>query len=143
MFNLLSNALKFTPPHGRVTLSAQLTPNQDIPSPGGNRQTRRQWLSVSVADTGPGIALEHHEEIFEKFKQLDPTVTRQHSGTGLGLAISRELATLLQGRIELDSDTGQGAIFTLIIPLSLEESPSAPLMPHDGQEPSVPLEGAL
>ena len=133
LFNLLSNALKFTPPHGRVTLSAQLMPDSNTVPLSEGDQTHRRWLSVSVADTGPGIALEHHEQIFDKFTQLDSTVTREHSGTGLGLAISRELATLLQGRIELDSDTGQGATFSLIIPLSLESrhNPLMPLADHD------------
>jgi signal transduction histidine kinase len=84
-----------------------------------------------VKDSGPGIPLDKHEKVFEKFTQLDSTVTKEHGGTGLGLTISRELAHLLQGQITLDSDTGQGATFTLIIPTMLE-STSVPLMPELG-----------
>lgn len=121
LFNFLSNAIKFTPSGGTVTLSAKLLPSPRAADPS-------KMLCVSVADTGPGIPIEKHEVIFEKFTQLDSTVTRAHSGTGLGLTISRDLATLLRGRIELDSDTGKGATFSLIIPLSLEPR-SMPLMP--------------
>ncbi len=120
LFNLLSNAVKFTPPQGRVSVEAKPVPGRDAASP--------QAVCISVTDTGPGIPIEHHEEIFEKFTQLDSSVTRRHSGTGLGLAISRELAALLQGRIELASDTGRGATFSLILPISLED-PNPPLMP--------------
>ena len=74
------------------------------------------------------------EKIFEKFTQLDSTVTREHGGTGLGLTISRDLAKLLQGRIELESKDGQGATFSLVIPLEYT-SPSTPLMP---KKPTLP-----
>ena len=66
--------------------------------------------------------------VFEKFTQLDTSVTREHGGTGLGLTISRDLAHLLNGTIELTSDTGKGATFTLVLPLELK-SAAAPLMP--------------
>lgn len=122
VFNFLSNAVKFTPPGGTVTLSATLSPaNAETNTPAR--------LRVSVSDTGPGIAKADHERVFEKFTQLDSTVTKEHAGTGLGLTICRELAGLLQGRIELDSDLGKGATFTLVIPLTLE-SRSVPLMPN-------------
>lgn len=123
LFNFLSNAVKFTPHGGEVTVSADLLPPA---APG--KPTR---LRTSVKDTGPGIPLDKHEKVFEKFTQLDSTVTKEHGGTGLGLTISRELAHLLQGQITLDSDTGQGATFTLIIPTMLE-STSVPLMPELG-----------
>lgn len=122
VFNFLSNAVKFTPPGGTVTLSATLSPaNAETNTPAR--------LRVSVSDTGLGIAKADHERVFEKFTQLDSTVTKEHAGTGLGLTICRELAGLLQGRIELDSDLGKGATFTLVIPLTLE-SRSVPLMPN-------------
>ena len=119
IFNFLSNAVKFTPPGGRIDMGA-------APSviSGGRVTGIRVW----VKDSGPGIPVERHGDIFEKFRQLDATHTREHGGTGLGLAISRELARLLEGRIELDSDTGRGAVFTLAIPLTLEPK-SEPLMP--------------
>ncbi len=117
VFNFLSNAIKFTPPGGTVTL----TTGMDQPSSGnGGTDDKDKLVRISVSDTGPGIALDRHEMIFEKFTQLDSTETREHGGTGLGLAISQELAGLLRGRIELDSDTGRGATFSLIIPVTLE-----------------------
>jgi signal transduction histidine kinase len=117
VFNFLANAAKFTPPGGVITLSAMLL---------GADPSRK--LAVSVTDTGPGISPDKHERIFDKFTQLDSTVTKEHGGTGLGLTISRELSHLLQGEILLDSAVGKGATFTLVIPMALE-SRSAPLMP--------------
>jgi len=120
IFNFLTNAVKFTPDRGRVELGAKAIFDD-------NEQT--VGIRVWVADNGPGIAVEDHEVIFEKFRQLDEAHTKLHGGTGLGLAISKELARLLDGKIELDSDIGKGATFTLILPLTLEEK-SKPLMPQ-------------
>lgn len=123
IFNFLSNAVKFTPEGGSVTLSADL-----IEGPAPNIRAGEKRIRLSVTDTGPGIPHEMQDRIFDKFTQLDNSVTRQHGGTGLGLTISRDLAKLLQGRIELVSDVGQGATFSLIIPLELTKH-SVPLMP--------------
>ncbi len=126
LFNFLSNAVKFTPRGGTVTLAAEvIEPPEGLSAAHGGAPMAR----LSVADTGPGIPLEMQDKIFEKFTQLDTSVTREHGGTGLGLTISRDLAKLLQGHIELDSDTGRGAVFSLLLPLEYK-SQSAPLMPH-------------
>jgi signal transduction histidine kinase len=120
LFNFLANAVKFSPPDSSVVLAAAL---ENAGQSGGQARLR-----LSVTDQGPGIAPEDHDKVFEKFSQLDPTVTREHGGTGLGLTISKELAEMLGGQIELDSDTGRGATFALVIPL-IYQPPSAPLMP--------------
>jgi signal transduction histidine kinase len=73
-----------------------------------------------VKDHGPGIEPEKQEVIFEKFRQIDGSVTRAHSGTGLGLAISKELISLLGGTMGVDSVLGQGATFWLILPLKTQ-----------------------
>ncbi|MEM6393449.1 MAG: HAMP domain-containing sensor histidine kinase [Planctomycetota bacterium] len=120
LFNFLSNAVKFTPKHGRVTLAATAIPANDNNS--------RPRVRLAVTDTGPGIHPEDHDKVFEKFSQLDPSVTKAHGGTGLGLTISQELAHMLQAEITLDSEPGQGATFAITLPLVIETR-SAPLMP--------------
>ena len=120
VFNFLSNAIKFSPPQGTVTLTAELG------APARSQSVAR--LLISVSDQGLGIAPEDHKRVFEKFSQLESSETREHSGTGLGLTISKELAQILGGEILLDSERGKGATFTLVIPL-IYQPPSAPLMP--------------
>ena len=73
-----------------------------------------------MADTGPGIARADQEQVFEKFYQVDRSLTRESSGTGLGLAIAKELAGALGGRLTLKSSPGAGAVFTLILPVDAE-----------------------
>ena len=109
LYNFVSNAIKFTPNDGRVTIAAR---NEDLADDGTARAVR-----VSVTDTGPGIAPENQKYIFEKFRQGDGSVTRQYSGTGLGLAISRELANMLGARIELESEPTRGTTFSVIVPV--------------------------
>jgi signal transduction histidine kinase len=112
IFNFLSNAVKFTPAEGSITLSATtFTPDPDSPP---------THVRVSVADTGPGIPKDQQKKIFEKFTQLDQTHTREHSGTGLGLTISLELANLLYSELELESEVGKGSTFSLLIPIAFE-----------------------
>ena len=108
LFNFLSNAIKFTPEGGTVTLSARSS------SAGPEEQAGR--IHFAVTDTGPGIAPEMRSKIFDKFTQLDSSMTKAHQGTGLGLAISRELAHLLQGEIGIESELGRGTTFTLTLP---------------------------
>ena len=102
LYNLLSNAVKFTPNGGLVELKLG--------------RTEEQGLRIDVRDTGIGIAPDKLTLIFEKFRQLDESITREHSGTGLGLAISKELMTLLGGSIHAESEEGKGSTFTLILP---------------------------
>jgi PAS domain S-box-containing protein len=100
--NLLSNALKFTH-HGGIEISVDYVCDE-------------RTASIAVTDTGIGIAREHHDKIFEDFRQVDDSPSRQYGGTGLGLAICRRLAHALGGRISLRSEMGRGSTFTLTIP---------------------------
>jgi signal transduction histidine kinase len=75
-------------------------------------------VGVSVQDTGPGIAPEHLELIFDRFFRIDQSRSRELGGTGLGLAIARLLAELQQGRITVESTLGDGSVFTLWLPES-------------------------
>lgn len=102
LVNLLTNALKFTH-QGGVEMAIDFDPGRRI-------------ATVAVSDTGIGIAPEHHEKIFEDFRQVDDSPSRPYGGTGLGLAICRRLANALGGRITLQSNLGQGSTFTLTIP---------------------------
>jgi signal transduction histidine kinase len=105
LFNLLSNALKFTPA-GSVTISAAYD------------QTKR-WVAIAVQDTGLGIPPEDQTKVFEDFRQLDSSPTRGYGGTGLGLSICRRLAQMLGGTIELESAVDEGSTFTLKLPARL------------------------
>jgi PAS domain S-box-containing protein len=101
IMNLISNALKFTP-SGSVTIAA--------------KPLKRKELHISVRDTGIGIAPKDKEAVFQDFRQVDNSPTRQYGGTGLGLAICRRLATVLGGDIRLVSRVGRGSTFTLELP---------------------------
>jgi signal transduction histidine kinase len=105
LYNLLSNAVKFTPDRGKVEIAAGMLDDKTV--------------RISVIDTGPGINEGDHEKIFEKFRQVDGSITRPGTGTGLGLAICKELATLLAGNISLQSERGKGSSFHLDIPVWL------------------------
>jgi two-component system, NarL family, sensor histidine kinase BarA len=110
LYNLVSNAIKFTPEGGRVTLRAR---------------AEGRFVVIEVEDTGIGIAQEEREAIFEKFRQAkvpgqgENVLTREHQGTGLGLSIVRELTKLLGGDVQLESQPGQGSTFTVRVPLVL------------------------
>jgi signal transduction histidine kinase len=106
LYNLLSNAIKFSPMKGRVELIARTEDDAHV--------------RITVADQGPGIEAAKHDLIFEKFRQIDGSVTREHSGTGLGLAISKELIALLGGSIGVNSVAGQGATFWIVLPLKIQ-----------------------
>jgi signal transduction histidine kinase len=80
------------------------------------RNTKEKTLTLSVADTGIGIANADQDRIFEDFRQLDNSPTRAYGGTGLGLSICRRLAQMLDGRISVQSQVGKGSTFTLTLP---------------------------
>lgn len=107
--NLLSNAVKYTSSGGQITISAGIRGGAATPLGG-------RCLAVSVADTGPGIPSEEHEKIFEEFYR-SPAVAERSTGVGLGLAISRRIARLLKGDLTVDSEPGNGSVFTLWLPL--------------------------
>lgn len=103
--NLISNALKFTPQEGAVSVKIELLRQSDS----------TQTLKFSVADTGIGIPKEKQRMIFEKFTQADASTTRHFGGTGLGLPIAYAMVELMGGKITVESEEGKGAVFSFEI----------------------------
>ncbi len=109
IFNLLSNAVKFTPEGGSVDVSSARVDGQ---------------VRVSVSDTGPGIAADDRERIFEEFQQTS-VGTSQQEGTGLGLALSKRLIELHHGTIWVESEAGKGSTFVFTLPVRAREMAGA------------------
>ncbi len=125
--NLTSNAVKFTA-EGKVRLVVS-----------GLGEAGAERLSVTVADTGMGIALEKLPSLFDKFTQVDNSATRRFGGTGLGLAICRELATLMGGKIGVQSEVGVGSVFRLELPFerTADVAPLAAASPGGAHDDEV------
>ncbi|MBG1242745.1 hybrid sensor histidine kinase/response regulator [Nostoc sp. NZL] len=111
VWNLLTNAIKFTPKGGRVEVNLSIVCGEE-------QQTTYKYAQIQVIDTGIGISSEFLPKVFERFRQADSTTTRSHNGLGLGLAIVRHLVELHKGTIFAQSPgTGEGATFTVRLPL--------------------------
>lgn len=108
LLNLLNNAIAYTPPGGRITLT-------------GGEDEESTWLTVR--DTGPGIPREHVSRIFERFYRVDKDRSRRSGGTGLGLAIVKHLVDAHGGRIEVKSKPGKGTAFTVYLPKPEQTEP--------------------
>lgn len=117
--NLLSNAFKFTPNKGNVTLGISSVTEKTILK--NKNLTSENCIAFSVKDSGIGIPSNKQQLIFEAFQQVDGSTKRKYGGTGLGLSISRELCAALGGEIHLHSEEGKGSTFTLYIPLEFKE----------------------
>jgi signal transduction histidine kinase len=126
LFNLLSNAVKFTPEGGSVRVAArkgirdqglgvsneELIPSTQPPTP------NRDFIEISVEDSGPGIEEKDLSRLFQPFQQLDPVLTKKHRGAGLGLIICKRLVELHGGRLLVESEPGKGSRFTFVIPMN-------------------------
>lgn len=113
--NLLSNAFKFTPPYGNIC--AELSLDTD-------------GFCLKISDTGPGVDVHQHQAIFERFCQLDGGGTRRYGGTGLGLAIAKDFVGLHGGRISVASAPGEGAEFTVRLPVRAQTAPVVKEAPY-------------
>lgn len=102
LYNLVSNAIKFTPNGGKVSIYCKKSGNRAL---------------ISVIDTGIGISAEDQVKLFQPFTQLDASTTRQYCGTGLGLALVKKIVDLHQGDVWVESDPGKGSNFTFALPL--------------------------
>jgi len=124
LYNLISNALKFTE-QGEIRVTASYADGR---------------LSLSVKDTGLGIARENLPKLFGKFDQLDSSTTRRFGGTGLGLAICRELALLMEGEMSVESELGLGSRFTLCVPLERVGDETERAAEAAAEEETAPIE---
>ena len=108
VWNLLTNAIKFSPPGSTITVRSW---------------SRDGHVWAAVSDQGIGIAPEHHQLIFHKFVQVDGSTTRRHGGVGLGLDLVKHLVELHGGTVEVESVLGQGATFRFSIPVEKRRQP--------------------
>jgi signal transduction histidine kinase/CheY-like chemotaxis protein/CHASE3 domain sensor protein len=128
LLNLVSNAIKFTPQRGRVSIHC--------------RQVE-SWIEIAVADTGIGIATADLTRLFREFQQLDAGHGRQQEGTGLGLALTKRFAELHGGEVNVQSVPGEGSTFTLRLPVETKTSGDLPayeplrIGPSDGDLPLI------
>jgi signal transduction histidine kinase len=125
---LLSNAIKFTPTGGKVTVSARPVQGSGFRVQGEagpdhepstmNHERNGDFVEIAVSDTGIGIKAEDMPKLFQPFTQLDASLTRKHQGTGLGLALTKKLVELHNGTIQAESGgPGQGSTFAVVLPL--------------------------
>jgi len=119
LVNLVGNAIKFTKTGG-ITVEARLGYEQ-----------MRPMIYVRVIDTGIGIRATDQSIIFDEFRQVDGSATREYGGTGLGLAITRRLVEMMNGRVWVDSEFGRGSAFTVALPVAV--SSTTTLDTHDIQ----------
>jgi PAS domain S-box-containing protein len=112
ILNLLSNAVKFTET-GQIMVAVKTTDKKD-------------FLEVSVEDSGIGIPQEKHDELFQMFSQVDSSASRKYGGSGLGLAICRKLVEMMEGKITLESSVGKGTKFTFCVKLEGADMPDEP-----------------
>ena len=122
VYNLLSNAFKFTPDDGKIEV--------------------RSWhdgknLSLAIQDTGPGMAKEQTKHIFDRFYQADDSNTREKEGTGIGLALTKELATLHHGEIKVESRLNTGSTFTFTFPIEKDQYDLTEIKGTTGNRPTI------
>ena len=127
MNNLISNALKFTPDGGRITVSVKDATQED------KDRGCSTFVTIRVSDSGMGIAQKHLKHVFERFYQVDDSSTRIYEGTGIGLAIVKEFVDLHGGEVTVESKVGVGTTFTVLLPKGSDH-----LSPHELLATEVP-----
>src|SRR5467141_2054182 len=124
LFNLLSNACKFTD-HGTISVDVDQSTEQG-----------QDWLRFRVTDTGIGISAKQKENLFQEFVQADTSIARKYGGTGLGLAITHRFVQLMKGRIGVESQPGEGSSFTVHIPAQVKLEAVGPVQAEGDSDAS-------
>jgi signal transduction histidine kinase/PleD family two-component response regulator len=117
MSNLISNAIKYTPEGGEIRIDATRIAKSQSPIPTMLSLPQQHFILVKVSDTGEGIPKDEWERVFDKFHQVEKSLTRKGSGTGLGLPICKKLVEAHQGKIWVESELNKGSQFFFILPL--------------------------
>ncbi len=125
LYNLISNALKFTPAGKKVNINAEIINKGD-----------EDHLKLTVSDTGPGLDEKERLAVFDRFYRIEDH-TRANEGTGIGLALTKELVTLMKGQITVKGDKGKGAIFQVTLPVKIIEVPSKEFNSNAARPPAV------
>lgn len=119
--NLITNALKFTPDGGKIEIKAELTDGESIPQTDfvapSLKEYKGEYIQISVKDTGVGIDTDDIPKIFDKFSQIENTLSRNTGGIGLGLTITKHFIDVLMGAIRVNSKKNEGSTFSFIIPV--------------------------
>ncbi|HEY6188808.1 MAG TPA: GAF domain-containing protein [Pyrinomonadaceae bacterium] len=116
LWNLLTNAIKFTPEGGRIIVRSRLVAPDGVLIDDDDEEVPSRWIVIEVEDTGEGITPEFLPFVWDRFRQADGSSTRRHGGLGIGLALVKELVEAHGGHVEAKSD-GNGTIFTVRLPL--------------------------
>ncbi len=144
LFNLLGNAIKFTPEGGRVILRVWVTEDQDrtptVRQPG--TAPAGSTAVFQIKDTGIGIPENQRSLLFQKFQQLDSPYCREYGGTGLGLALTKQLVELHGGAIEVNSTVDVGSTFTVFIPIQTKSKDESTKFKYEKSNSSLPLHSA-
>src|SRR2546428_4990225 len=124
LFNLMSNACKFTD-HGTIALDVSQSAMEGP-----------EWIRFRVKDTGTGISAKQQEKLFQELSQADATISRKYGGTGLGLAITHRFVQLMKGRIGVESQPGEGSIFTVYLPAEVTPETAGPIQAEGNNDAS-------
>ncbi|MFS8119071.1 MAG: hybrid sensor histidine kinase/response regulator, partial [Microcoleus sp.] len=141
LFNLLGNAIKFTPEGGRVILRVWVTEDQNRTSAVRQPGTAPAGSTAvfQIKDTGIGIPENQRSLLFQKFQQLDSPYRREYGGTGLGLALTKQLVELHGGAIEVNSTVDVGSTFTVFIPIQAQSKDESTKFKYEKSNSSLPL----